>query len=721
MRRSRVLFAFASTSALSLAAGQALAQPAPPPPPNAIGEVVVTAEPRTQNLQTAPIAAVVLSNEELDRKNIDSIDDLEFSTPSLTVSSSGQGNSMNIRGIGKNSIAGNTTSAVATYRDGIGTISGFFNGEPYYDVATVEVLRGPQGTFVGQNAAGGAIFVNTRDPVLGRVDGFAEAGIGNYDSFEFTGAISIPLGETFAARIAFRHSQRDSFFDVFTDAARTQRHPEHVGAQDLNSLRLGLLWAPMDTLEVKFKLDLSELDNHGYAFGVVPGFPNAAPMPTNISGDPFVVGNNFFDNYAVDRLARGALDIRYTLPGGIKLRSLSGAQYINTYIRNDDDGSLNRTQSQHIRAIFRIYSQELTLLSPEDQRLRWIAGAYANIETLYFPEDDGFVGTTNGVPTIQIKWRTPRQTEAVYGQVSFDITDALEVQAGLRYNHYRVSQNVIIGFPTLNCAVALCKQNVHEEEQLTGKLALNYTLNENHFLYAFVATGHTTGGVNLVPGIPNYEPTIVTDYEAGWKATLMNGQLRTQLGVFYNDIKDYQINYLDVTTGRSAYQNLHDDSYIRGVEFTAQARIGDFSGDIGIALIDSELGDAQVFDSVLGRAINPKGNPHPFTPNYTVNIGVEYAFHVLGGTLSPRVDFSWVDTQTLTATDRITAAGVPIDRIFKHDLVNASLVYERAPWRATAFVTNLTKEEYIEAHGGPGYNAYPNEPRRFGLRVHREF
>jgi outer membrane receptor protein involved in Fe transport len=79
-----------------------------------------------------------------------------------------------------------------------------------------------------------------------------------------------------------------------------------------------------------------------------------------------------------------------------------------------------------------------------------------------------------------------------------------------------------------------------------------------------------------------------------------------------------------------------------------------------------------------------------------------------------------VDTQTITATDRI-AAGVPIDRIFKHNNVNAQLVYERGDWRATAYVTNLTKEEYIEAHGGPGYNAYPNEPRRYGLRLHRDF
>ena len=231
----------------------------------------------------------------------------------------------------------------------------------------------------------------------------------------------------------------------------------------------------------------------------------------------------------------------------------------------------------------------------------------------------------------------------------------------------------------------------------------------------------TTGGVNLVPNIPNYDPTKVTTFEVGWKATMLDGNLRTQVDAFYNKIKDYQINYLDVTTGRSAYQNLRDDTFIRGIEFTAQGTWGGFSVDLGVALLDSELGNAQILDTVLNRTIDPKGNPHPYTPDYTVNIGAEYTFDIAGGTLTPRIDFSWVDEQTITATDRVTTAGIPIDRIFKHNLINAQIVYEHGPWRATAYVTNVDKEEYIEAHGGPGYNAYPNEPRRVGLRINREF
>jgi outer membrane receptor protein involved in Fe transport len=116
--------------------------------------VVVTAERRSENLQRAPVSASVLTQEDLDAHDVHGVDDLEFSTPSLTVGSNGQSTQINIRGIGKEDNSGTATSAVAIYRDGLGTISGFATGEPYYDIATVEVLRGPQGTFSGENAAG---------------------------------------------------------------------------------------------------------------------------------------------------------------------------------------------------------------------------------------------------------------------------------------------------------------------------------------------------------------------------------------------------------------------------------------------------------------------------------------------------------------------------------------------------------------------------------------
>jgi iron complex outermembrane receptor protein len=729
LQRRRGWLMAASCAALTIAGGHAHAQSADRP--NTLQELVITAERRTENLQSAPVAASVFTADSLAEHNIRTIDDLEFAVPSLTSASNGQSNMMNIRGIGKEDNSGTATSAVAVYRDGVGVISGFATGEPYYDVASIEVLRGPQGTFVGENAAGGAIFINTQDPIIGSSGGFAEAGFGNYDELDFTIAMNIPISDTLAGRVAYKHTQRDSFFHVFLDQAATIKHPQDVGAIDLNSLRLSLLWRPADNFTAKVKVDLNDLDYNGYAFSIVPGYPLASSLPfgsaipTNISSNPFRIGNNSTDNYARDRMARSVLDMRYTFGNGVQLRSVSGAQYINTYIRNDDDGSAVIDRRQIIRAIFRIYTQEFNVISPDTSRLSWIVGAFARRETLDFPTQNGFVlfdysnYGPSPPPELTIVWNTPRTTKSVFGQASFKITDDLTLQAGLRYNDFKISQDVVVALPVFG--ISLPYTDVYKEDKVTGKIALNWQLDPQNFLYAFVATGNTTGGLSVVSSNPPFKNQVTTDYEAGWKATLFDGMLRTQLGGFYNSIKRYQANFTDPVTGRSTFQNLNGKSKVYGVELSGEAVFGDFSFDFGGSWIHSALGEALIFDDVLGANIQTKGNPQPFTPRFTVHAGVEYAFHLPGeATLTPRADYSWVDTQTVTPLDRI-AAGIPIDRIFSHDLANLQLTYAKGPWTATAYMTNVFKEAYIEAHGGPGYNAYPNEPRRFGLRLNREF
>jgi iron complex outermembrane receptor protein len=124
-----------------------------------LAEVVVTAERRATNLQVSPVAATVLSGEDLQNRGVNTIDQLQFTTPSLTVNDFGQGIMFNIRGIGKGESNVQTPAGVVTYRDGIPVIATFLQNEPYYDISSIEVLRGPQGTFSGVNATGGAVYI----------------------------------------------------------------------------------------------------------------------------------------------------------------------------------------------------------------------------------------------------------------------------------------------------------------------------------------------------------------------------------------------------------------------------------------------------------------------------------------------------------------------------------------------------------------------------------
>ena len=744
--------------AMGAAATHARADDQQKPAASTVPGVVITAERRVENLESTPIAANVLSQQVLDAKDIHSVDDLEYATPSLTVSSGGQSNYMNIRGIGKNDNSGTSTSAVATYRDGVGTVSGFFNGEPYYDIKSVEVLRGPQGTFVGQNAAGGAIFVNTRDPEIGGgYSGWLELGYANYNRFEAQGALNIPVSSTLALRIAFDHVNRDSFYHVFMDPAKTIKNPNHVGAQDLNSLRVGALWKPIDPLEIKLKVDLNNLDYHGNAYGVVPHFP--AARGANLSNDPFVIGNNITDNFYVDSSARGALEIHYTLPDGIMIRSITGEQYIQSFFRNDDDGSViplfgTVTNQQNIQAIFHLTTQEIALVSPNTQRFSWIFGGYYQFESLEFPAPngnlqgddlhfthtptDGFVlfNTTDNTNEFVLIWKTRRITEAVFGQASYKLTDSLELQAGLRYSDYHVSSNVNLIVPGLEFLFPPFK-NSERDGHVTGKVALNWQANPDNYFYVFAATGHTTGGVNVIAFLPRtFGPQETYDYEAGWKAKFFDGALHTQLGVFYDDIRQYQVTFTDRNDQIVSpfFRNLKTPTTVYGVELTGQGVIGDFSYDFGAAFIHSSAGNGTIFDSSIPGTtttaqtdVQLAGRPLPYTPKATVNVGAQYLFHLPSdATLTPRVDVAWTGEQLESLLD-----GVSIDpftgqlfhyqRVPAHTNINAEITYERKGLVVSVYGTNLTNQHYVQAASGGGDNAYENDPLQFGVRVKKSF
>jgi iron complex outermembrane receptor protein len=166
---------------------------------------------------TTAVSASVISGDTLEDKGVVNVDALQFATPSVVVNNFGQGNDFNVRGIGKAEHNTQTTTGVITYRDGVPTFPGYVQGEPYYDIANIQVLRGPQGTIVGQNATGGAIFVNTVDPMIdGGVHGYVQAQAGNYSDFGGQFAVNLPMGKTFAARISGFGERRGGFYDITT-------------------------------------------------------------------------------------------------------------------------------------------------------------------------------------------------------------------------------------------------------------------------------------------------------------------------------------------------------------------------------------------------------------------------------------------------------------------------------------------------------------------------
>lgn len=675
-----------------------------------VEEIVVTAERRRTNLQTTPIAATVMTGESLANSGVTTVDQLQFISPGATVNNFGQGIDFNIRGIGKAEHNTQTTTGVITYRDGVATFPGYFTAEPYYDIARVEILRGPQGTFVGQNATGGAVFVTSNDPIInGGYHGYVQGQAGNYDTFGLQGALNLPVSNTFAARVAFNGDQRDSFYDI------AGPYTGDDGVQT-GSFRLGMLWQPGENLSVLFKTDVNYLDLSGYPAD-----------PVNSRNDLFDITANS-DIHGLDRFGRSVLKIDYQFANGTTLRSVSGYQKGRTEYRADLDGTRVGVSTFGDAVDEEIYSQEINLISPDNSALRWVFGAYYQHDEYEFPPGEFYIGLATG--RYLLSGTNPKETSALFGQVAFDLATGVELQLGARYSESSTENHIAVN----QYGLPLTQEQRAEFSNLSGKVSLNWTLDAYNFLYAFVATGFRPGGLNVPVGLGQpapFDEEKVTNYEIGWKASWLGGAVRTQFDAYYNDYENFQVTvgYPDIPTFGFELNN-PNSTEIYGVEAQIEAQFGQFTLDAGLGWMRSKLGqffavDPRVAafgacDPATGPAsvscINLEGKDQTYAPDFTFNLGAQYEFALAGGdTLTPRVNYGHVSEQWATLFQN-EARG---DRVEARNIVNAQIAWRHDSFITTLYGTNLTDQHYVGAINSGLRFAGP--PRQFGIRLLKAF
>jgi iron complex outermembrane receptor protein len=684
-----------------------------------LDKVVVTAERRVEPLQTTPLSATVLSGEDLQKWGVSMVDQIQFATPSATVNNFGQGIDFNIRGIGKAEHNTQTTTGVITYRDGVATFPGYITGEPYYDIATVEVLRGPQGTFGGQNATGGAVFVTTNDPdPQGGHSGYVQGQAGNYDDLGVQGAINLPISDTLAARFSLNAENRDSFWTM------NGPRPDQDARLRLLSARFGLKWTPSDALAITWKTDYGHLD-----FGAYPA-------------DPYYATNDLFDitanadQKARDEFVRSVLKLEYAWDNGVMLRSVSGYQDGNTVYRTDLDGTSLYDWIFRDDVDERIYSEEINLISPGDGRFNWIVGAYWQKDRYTFPPGEFLIdappaGQSPGNPVNQywLEGVNPKKTVAAFGRVGFDLTEKLELELGGRYSQSETANDVSV----LQYGLPIEDRQSAKYDNFSGKLALNYTLNARHFLYAFAASGFRPGGLNVPVGLGLPDPfdeEKVLSYEIGWKAIWADGRLRTQVNAFHNDYKNFQ-----VTIGYPTFptfgieMNSRDTTTIDGFEAQAQASLGDWAIDASLGLLHSELGRFYASDPRIATltpcdpfdgpesatCIDLKGRDQTYAPELTWNVGVQRSIAIGKGALTPRLNYSYVDDQWATLFENETLG----DHLDARRILTGSVAWASGSYVVTLYGTNLTNQHYVAAMNS-GLR-FAGAPRQYGLRILKTF
>jgi iron complex outermembrane receptor protein len=705
-------------------------------------EIVVTAQRRSENLMRTPVAASVISGTELTNKGVGAVDALQFAAPSIVVNNFGQGNDFNVRGIGKAEHNTQTTTGVITYRDGVPSFPGYFQEEPYFDVANIQVLRGPQGTIVGQNATGGAVFVNTNDPIIGGgVHGYFSANYGNYNDLGGQGAVNLPLSDTLAMRVAFFGERRDSFYHI-TGPGGTKYTGNKGDLRELAG-RISLLWKPTDQFSILFKTDLDYLDLGAYPADPYTDrfkfLPYGSTTPNPNYRDLFDITANSPQG-ARDKFFRSILRAEYDLDSGVKIRSVTGLSHGRSYYLADLDGTSANISTFGDTLTEKQFSQEFNIISPDNQRFTWLVGAFGLWNKYNFLAPYKlFIGLPGfGIPNYyDLQGTNPERSLALFGQAGYNLTPDLKLDVGGRYTASRSTNHVLI---RQFGSVVTPDEQTTSSHNFSYKVSLGWKASADHYFYGFVATGFRPGGLNTPASgtgtMAPFGPEKVQSFEAGWKANFLGSHIRTTVDGFYNAYKHFQAILGRPDNPRLTTElNVSGTTKIYGGEAEADIKFGGLSFGAGANLLHSEIGQFYAVDPrnlppavpapglcnpdtgpATPYCINLKGRRQTYAPNLTFNAFAEYQFTLSAdNTLTPRINFGHVGSQWATLFEQ-PALG---DRLGDRNIVNAQLAFTHRSWTLTAYATNLTDQHYVGALNSSLNFAGP--PRQYGVKVFKTF
>jgi iron complex outermembrane recepter protein len=531
--------------------------------PSGIGDIVVTAQRRSERLQEVPIAIAAFSGEQLRDSGVVSTATLAAQVPNLTVKSQFGTTNPNIflRGVGSNDFNENASPAVGTYIDEvyIGAPAGQFSN--FYDLERVEVLKGPQGTLYGKNTTGGAFNIITAKPKFGVVEGYLRAGFGNYDRTLVEGALNVPLASNLAARIAFISNTREGYTqNLFNGIAQN--------AIRTRAARLQLRWEPapghMLTLQGNVSRNTSDKAQGGFQGLNSVLAPGCTPL-VNCANNQGVRGPNL-DPFVQSYNTTGRMDndqygviLRYEgqLSDTLSLVSLTGYNNAKQRIPFDIDNSPGSLLSSFRWSDTKQVSQELRLSSKFSGPFNFILGAYYLDEKVDVTSTFEFFG--NGTITRQA-YRQDAKSYAAFAQTYLNLTPSLKLNGGIRFTHdkrdfnlnarnERNSDRLVRETPAVATIVtqqiAAQDRNV-DFNRLTGRVGLDWQPTRDALVYGYVARGYKAGGFNggatasafqLVP----VRPEVLTAYELGFKTEWLDRKLRVNGAVYYYDYKDLQV------------------------------------------------------------------------------------------------------------------------------------------------------------------------------------
>ena len=503
-------------------------------------EIIVTAQRRDQRLQDVPLAVTAIGGDALESGRINSITDLQTSTPGLTAVTGnrpGTSSSFSLRGVGTSGNDPGLEAAVGFSVDGVPRMRSGAGLGDFVDVESVEVLRGPQGTLFGKNTSAGVIQVTTRKPDLEEVGGFMEGTYGNYNLTTFRGAVNAPVAPGKAAlRFSFGYNKRDGFLkDVSSGASYNNRDRFNFSGK--------LLLQATEAVEVLLSADYAEVDesccqsvrltnaqaagggnaayvgllnllatSHGNTYPVTPT-PNA--FRTSVNGR--VVNAN------KDRGVQ--MQIKADL-GSADLISVSSYRKFSDLAGNDVDFTGADLVRQRVTSDLSIFTQELRLQGDAfNGKLDWLVGGFFSSDKVKYSESVSsgtdlntyFTASSAALsglyPTLTDAYGTrARQNSksyAIFTHNIINITDSLHLTAGLRWTkedksavgnpYYNGPNNASIFRSAVSPIGA--RANAYnlelKDDAFSGTAAIDYRWTPDIMTYASFSRGYKAGGFGL--------------------------------------------------------------------------------------------------------------------------------------------------------------------------------------------------------------------------------
>jgi iron complex outermembrane receptor protein len=717
-----------------------------------LGEIVVTAQRRSQNVQDVPIAISVVDSATLKEAGIRDPRDLSLLVPSLSMQAgtAASTTSLFIRGVGIGDFNSNTTGAVGIYVDDVflGANSGkLFN---IFDSAGIEVLKGPQGTLYGRNTTAGAIRFSSRKPT-DTLQANGVASYGRFNDINLEAGIGGPIVPgLLTARVSGLYNQRDgTTFNRVTG--------NHVNDINIWAGRAIFDLTPADDVLLRLSVHAGRNSGGARQFqhcgqGVdFFGQPAFAADGTPLDGFGYADTDN--DNYAGDYNVEGrerigvfgASLLGEVRLGTLKLTSITAYEQVNRETLEDTDASPNDVVVAYYEDRPRQFSQEVRLQSDDAGPLTWIAGAFYFhdrlktdsafdlLRSLRDPAD--LLGTfdpVNSLGLLRYPYTQTTESLAIFGQASTKLTEGLTATAGLRWSQDRISMDYRSLFDAVGGIVPekdysditvplLDFQGKRRFRDLSWRVALDYNAGDTLF-YGSFSKGYNSGGFaggasTDLQQLAPFDSEQLYAWEAGVKTDLLDRRLRLNASTFYYDYRDLQVFVFDLTGPLPLQRKINaGNARILGLEADVTIRpTRTLDLFASITLMDSEYRD---FAGLGGTSLS--GNQLVNAPRLAFAGGASLTVP-LGdkGSLRARVDGSYTSTMFLFPDN--AASG----RVAPHELINARLGWQSPDEgvEIALWMRNVTGSQFVTSFA-PVVTMDQinfNDPRTFGIQLSGRF